>query len=277
MTTKRENDSWTPPIFIKVRVSPTFFRCQDMTPEEWHKHTLQTLKGCMTGTREEGSCADAYLEEWTMRQEQARNAGRASAGARRGKSISTGVQRTFNGRSTKRKEEEKTRGEKKTEEQSDESHPAPGDVSPADGVTDGVSVSVQKPFLSSVSETPQRGTPAVWQVADDGTRVESRTLADALPRFGDKMGPLERRSMAEGPQETVRTCPAQDLPDKMAIYCNEATNQKALNAYKKTIREHGAAPFREVACAFIAEVEAGEEPANRGAAFTARLRKAGLL
>ena len=110
----------------------------------------------------------------------------------------------------------------------------------------------------------------------DGLGAAWRRGAGA--KVPDATGPQGgRNATGGGPVETVRTCPAQDLPEKLAIYCNEWKNQQALNAYRKSIREHGDKPFREEACAFIAEVEAGEEPASRGAAFTARLRKAGLL
>ncbi len=63
-------------------------------------------------------------------------------------------------------------------------------------------------------------------------------------------------------------------PVEMALeLCQESRPRMAAAGYVKQLHRIGEDAFRTVLAAFWGEIEAGEEPRNRGAAFTARLKE----
>lgn len=62
------------------------------------------------------------------------------------------------------------------------------------------------------------------------------------------------------------------LPQWAANYCQEADPDQAVFAHKKAIKTIGPEAFRSELDSFVAEVEAGEEPKNRGATFNSRVQ-----
>ena len=56
-----------------------------------------------------------------------------------------------------------------------------------------------------------------------------------------------------------------------AVDCREEHQSKTQNTFRKRWREMGDKAFRDELHTFMAELEAGEEPPNRGAAFNKRL------
>lgn len=64
------------------------------------------------------------------------------------------------------------------------------------------------------------------------------------------------------------------LPEFALWYCGEQDNARARAAYSKFVRVYGAAAFRGTLERFVADCESGEEPAVRGAALMAALKRA---
>lgn len=56
-------------------------------------------------------------------------------------------------------------------------------------------------------------------------------------------------------------------------FCRDADRTRAIFGYKAVISKIGKEAFKSELIAFFGEVEAGEEPRNRGAAFMARLKR----
>jgi len=73
------------------------------------------------------------------------------------------------------------------------------------------------------------------------------------------------------PKEEIACLLDEQLPAWAVGFCEEDNPPRAMNAYRKRIREIGPEAFRSELTAFVAEIEAGEAVNNRGAAFTKRL------
>lgn len=81
-------------------------------------------------------------------------------------------------------------------------------------------------------------------------------------------------AFAEDPYGYIATIPNMSLPDFAAWFCCEPDNDKAKRRYGAFCKERGSARFRSLLVSFVGEVNAGEEPDNRGAAFTRRVMDA---
>lgn len=117
---------------------------------------------------------------------------------------------------------------------------------------------------------------------DKGQDGPARLLRDALKGAIPEKASCEAKAKAPDPvieflsrpKEKIYEYEAPLLPECMAAYCGERRSERTKNTFRKAHRELGDAAFRERAAAFISECEGGEDPENRGAAFTARLKTA---
>lgn len=154
--------------------------------------------------------------------------------------------------------------------------------------------------LSSETETEPKAPPAAFAPAQtvvtaDATGFRTSGLKEGgdgeatgnelLARLGiGTNAPTTKRKAVDpirkamqNPKEGVYAVDAVLLPRFMAEYCGQGKDPYTLNTFDKAQRKLGNGDFRELAGQFVAECETGEEPRNRGAAFTARLKKAGLV
>lgn len=102
-----------------------------------------------------------------------------------------------------------------------------------------------------------------------------RSIVEELGLANPKSSPRDPVvECLRNPKEGIHNLPALELPRFMVEFCGERGNALTAGTFKKYFRELGNDGFRTVAAAFVAECAVGEEPSNRGAAFTARLKKA---
>ena len=92
---------------------------------------------------------------------------------------------------------------------------------------------------------------------------------------GGKTGMKNPDESMQDPKEAIARAEGAMLPRLMAAFCGESGQSRTKNTFAKAMREMGVKAFREKARQFVEEVLAGEEPDNRGAAFTARLTAKG--
>lgn len=99
----------------------------------------------------------------------------------------------------------------------------------------------------------------------------------ATPAAGDWRADFEVAGFAQAFDEdwrlAVASMDAARLPSLAAWYCGETGNAHAKKRYAAAIRRKGAQGFRDLLDTFVGDVEAGEEPQNRGRAFMAKVKQ----
>ena len=122
-------------------------------------------------------------------------------------------------------------------------------------------------------------TPPTPTDAGRGDRGEARPIGAALtsPTPTSKPSPLDPvKAFLANPKEGLWELDPCMLPKAAAAYCGEARERRTVDTFTGYAhpRQLGTTGFREVLSTFISECTAGEEPENRGAALTAKLREA---
>lgn len=84
---------------------------------------------------------------------------------------------------------------------------------------------------------------------------------------------FDRERMEEDRYGYIWAVPDEALGQFAAWYCGEEGNERAVGFYERVVRDKGAHAFRRELEKFVGAVASGEEPENRGAAFTAALKE----
>lgn len=100
----------------------------------------------------------------------------------------------------------------------------------------------------------------------DGGAAEGKKPAKRKWKF-------DRERMDEDRYGYIWAVPDEALGQFAAWYCGEEGNERAVGFYERVVRDKGAHAFRRELEKFVGAVASGEEPENRGAAFTAALKE----
>jgi len=109
------------------------------------------------------------------------------------------------------------------------------------------------------------------------TETENRKVLNPKPKKKDVSISGDKSSLeSEQPEQSLGKEAAYTDPEPCRLaakICREEHQPKTLNTFKKRLREIGDKAFRDGLHIFLSEIEAGEEPVNRGAALNRRLSK----
>ncbi len=112
----------------------------------------------------------------------------------------------------------------------------------------------------------QKAAAARWQHT---AKPAPRQLAVNPPTTE---GGARRAEEGEGGRVDIGSLAYRDPLKAALLATGETGNARARNTFKKLLREKGARQFRDTVISFEAECRSGEEPNNRGAALTRRLK-----
>jgi hypothetical protein len=112
----------------------------------------------------------------------------------------------------------------------------------------------------------QKAAAARWH---GGTAARSQQTAKPAPMAD---GGARRAEDGEGGRVDIGSLAYRDPLTAALLATGETGNARARNTFKKLLREKGARRFRDAVISFEAECRSGEEPNNRGAALTRRLK-----
>lgn len=84
---------------------------------------------------------------------------------------------------------------------------------------------------------------------------------------------FEKAEVDEDPYRYIWGLPDDALPQFAAWFCGEAGNERAIGFYGRFAAKNGQKALRVELDKFVGAVASGEEPENRGAAFTAALKE----
>lgn len=85
---------------------------------------------------------------------------------------------------------------------------------------------------------------------------------------------FEKAEVDEDPYRYIWGLPDDALPQFAAWFCGESGNERAIGFYGRFAARNGHKALRVELDKFVGSVRSGEEPENRGAAFTAALKAA---
>lgn len=126
---------------------------------------------------------------------------------------------------------------------------------------------------STINITPTLTDP-IMRARDPEAKDEKPQQKKSESGNGKKKEMFSWSRLAEDRYEYINSVCTSDLPFFATWYCGEQKNVRAADIYGRFIRKHGGMSFRQLIERFIADVESGEEPAVRGAAFMARIQRA---
>lgn len=99
-------------------------------------------------------------------------------------------------------------------------------------------------------------------------RTDERTL---LPKT---IGRTEEGGSSGDKYSEIFSIPERKLADWASTFCGDKNRKRGAAGFQNRLKEIGPDAFRSILAAFVGEVEAGEEPDNRGSALQARMKKA---
>ncbi len=256
----REAEGWNPPAWIAVPLSRAYFKAERMPPEECKAWVMETLRGCMTGEREEGSDADRLLRDAAARMAKRSNAGKVAADARWRQG--QGCERNANALRT------------------DSERNANGMRNDAITRHDTTNTTIHN--RHDTTDTTDR--PTARERAGTGfeggeeTGPLAATIAKAIaPATAPEPSKGTAHTLANFQKDPVGylpNVPAALLPNCAALYCQEGASEMALNGYTRQMRRIGTAAFRDTLDKFVRAGEAGEHAGleKPGAALMAALK-----
>ncbi len=111
-----------------------------------------------------------------------------------------------------------------------------------------------------------RGAAARYGVVPDGAPPGLKKEIEKS--LGAKPKRKVKAPTTDDPYSELASCDDEDLPELTLEFCGDADRKKALGSYKKFMREVGPEQYRAALNTFVGAIRAGEDCANRGAAFT---------
>lgn len=240
----REPEGWNPPPWVAIRPTLAYFKAERMSPEECKAWVLDTLRGCMTGEREEGSDADRLLREAEASMAKRSNAGKVAADARwkqgqgcerNANALRTECERNANGMRNDAITRHDTTDTTKPTEQNRQ--------------TD----TTDRPTARTRAGTGFGG-------GEDGplAATVAKALATATAPEPSKGVQTSLEHFMQDPAGSVYNLPQHLMPTAMAAYCRDANDGVAQRGYEKEIRRAGAEAVRKAFAAFIRDTEAGK-------------------
>ncbi len=126
------------------------------------------------------------------------------------------------------------------------------------------------------AQSARAGAVARWNGRGDAAKRSPASVPRTVPR----PAPVPPATKADGGATRAEDGGGVDIgslayrdPIKAALLATgETGNKLARNTFKKLLREKGERRFRDAVISFEAECRSGEEPNNRGAALTRRLK-----
>lgn len=238
---KREPKGWKAPRYIfKLPIAETYFKAEGMSGDDWRAHTLETLKACMTGEREEGSVADAIIEDWQQRQRNSAKGG------------------------------EQVRAKPTPSPLQVDSKPTPSPLQ----------VHLKSTPAQDEDEDRYENQDKLTTDPDNArTREESVTGTDSrsvgsVEKIGDLVGSVSSGALMAGSRKgQVWDYGTAYLPSFAAANLGDADAERAEKGYKAQLRRIGPDAFRETLATLLAEMDAGERPDKPGAVFMSRLKQ----